>query len=280
MAKAKRDVLAEITDQFIAAIETVGSDWKCPWRKVGSLPTNAATGKRYSGVNLLVLMMQGGGLWATYKQWESLGAQVRKGEKGTLIVRPLMGKDKETEETVIYGWGGATVFAAHQVDGYEVEASEAVDLTVETVEAFIADTGADIRRVVSDRAFYSPGKDFIVVPSVEQFSTTEDYYGTVLHELVHWTGHKARLDRGLDTSRFGDDAYAFEELVAELGASFLCQHFGIHAGFREDHAKYLKNWLKVLRNDTKAIMTAASKATVAMDYLMTVANGEEVKEAA
>lgn len=281
MAKQKRDVLAEITEQFIAALETVGSDWKCPWRKLGTIPTNVQTGKQYSGVNLLVLMMQGGGVWGTYKQWQTAGAQVRAGEKGTLIVRPLMGKDKETEETVIFGWGGATVFGAHQVEGYTPKALEDAEAvpTVERVEAFIRDTGAEVRHG-GDRAFYTPGQDYIVVPTLEQFPTTEDYYGTVLHELVHWSGGKRRLDRGLDTNRFGDEAYAFEELVAEIGAAFLCNHFGIHAGFREDHAKYIKNWLKTLKNDKKAVMTAASKASAAMKYLLDLADGVETAEAA
>ena len=240
MAKQRRDIAQEITDKFIAAIENglSGGKWQRPWKLMGELPTNIETGNVYRGMNFMLLAMAGGGVWGTYKQWQGKGAQVRKGEKGIAIIRPMMGTDKDTGDTKIFGWAAATVFAAHQVDGYELPAIEdAKPFNVNDVaEAVLADSGATIRHG-GDRAFYMPSEDRIQMPVKEAFDTEADYYSTAMHELVHWTGHSSRLDRKLDTTRFGDNAYAFEELVAELGSCFLSAHTGVHIGFNENHAE-------------------------------------------
>lgn len=283
MAKQRRDIAQEITDKFIAAIESgmTGDNWVRPWKLMGELPTNIETGNVYRGMNFMLLAMMGGGMWGTYKQWQGKGAQVRKGEKGMGIIRPQMGKDKETGETRIFGWGGATVFSAAQVDGYEAPTIEDAKVfnVNEVAEQVLADSGAVIAHG-GDRAFYMPSQDRIQMPVKEVFDSEADYYSTAMHELVHWTGHNSRLDRKLDTTRFGNEAYAFEELVAELGSCFLSAHTGVHVGFNDNHAKYLAGWLKIMKGDKNAVITASSKAQAAVDMLLDKAEAEQVEEAA
>lgn len=288
MAKAKRDVQQEITDRFIEAIEgnLIEGRWVCPWNKLGAgLPKNVVSGKAYRGMNLLILAMSGRGSneWATYKQWAEKGAQVRKGEKGTAILAPIIKNvdDAGQTEKRLVGFRGATIFNAEQVDGYTpapvVEIPEFARL--ETAEAFITNTGATIGHG-GDRAFYMPSQDRIQMPERGQFADASNYYGTIFHELIHWTKEKGRKDRSFGAERFGDNGYAMEELVAEIGASFLCAEFAIHAGFRDDHAKYVKSWLDQMKGDSRAIMTAASHAQAAVDFLLDAAEGNTVEESA
>ncbi len=288
MAKVARDVAQEVTDKFIAAIEggMTNGKWSRPWNMVGgNLATNVHTGKVYSGLNFLILMTMGGGMWGTYNQWQEVGAQVRKGEKGTTIIRPLFGKDKQTDEQRLFGWAAASVFNAAQVDGYSPPVVESVKpfAVNQIADALIAASGAVITHG-GDRAFYMPSQDRIQMPTRDQFHTEMDYYATLMHELVHWTGHSSRLDRGLNTSRFGDDSYAFEELVAELGSCFLAAHTGVHTGFNDNHAQYLAGWLRIMKGDKNAIMTAASKAQAAVNFLLnggqTATTTDDVAEAA
>ena len=285
MAKQRRDIAQEITDKFIAIIEEGKLSGKCQrgWELSTVLPTNIQTGKTYRGMNFMLLAMMGGGVWGTYKQWQEKGAQVRKGEKGTLIIRPLMGKDKETDETRIFGWAGATVFSAHQVDGYEIEQAEEAKPfdNNELAEAIVAANGVDVRHG-GNSAHYVPSQDFVQMPVKAQFHNEEEYYSTLLHEVVHWTGHKSRLDRKLDTARFGNEAYAFEELVAELGSCFMSAHTGVHIGFNDNHAKYLDHWLTIMKGDKNAVITASSKAQAAVDMLLDKAKdkGVDIEEAA
>jgi len=284
MAKQRRDIAQEITDKFIAIIEEgkLSGKWQRGWNLSNDLPTNIETGKVYRGMNFMLLAMMGGGEWGTYKQWQTKGAQVRKGEKGVGIIRPLMGKDKKTDETRIFGWAAATVFAAHQVDGYEVEQVEAKPFdNNEMAEAIVTANQIDVRHG-GNRAFYVPSQDFVQMPNKDQFHSEAEYYSTLLHEAAHWTGHADRLDRKLDTGRFGDESYAFEELVAELASCFLSAHTGVHIGFNENHAKYIDGWLKIMKGDKNAVITASSKAQAAVDMLLDKAEEKEetVKEAA
>jgi len=270
MTKVTRDIAQEITDKFIAAIEggMVGGAWVRPWNLMGDVPRNIATGKGYRGMNFFLLAMMGGGVWGTYKQWQEAGAQVRKGEKGQTIIRPLMGKDKATDETRIFVWGGATVFHSSQFDGYAAPLVEGKPFNANAVaEGLIAASGATIAHG-GDKAFYMPSQDRVQMPVKEAFHTEADYYATILHELVHWTGHASRLDRKLDTTRFGNEAYAFEELVAELGSCFLSAHTGVSVGFNDNHAQYLAGWLRIMKGDKNAVITAASKAQAAVDMLL------------
>ena len=291
MGKEQRfDIHQHITDQIVAAIESGAGEFRLPWhRSAGNImrPVNVASKKAYRGVNVLALWATAeekgytSGAWGTYKQWIEAGAQVKKGEKAAFIV---FYKELEYAAEAETGETGTTtrllaratpVFAAEQVDGY---ASPALPETpanpvepIEAAEAFVAATGAVIHHGGS-RAFYRPSTDDIHLPPREVFIGTatstaaEAYVSTKLHELTHWTSAPARCNRELG-KRFGDQAYAMEELVAELGAAFLCADLGITDEPRADHAQYLATWLSVLKADKKAIFTAASKASQAAGFL-------------
>lgn len=268
-----RDIQFEITQKFITAIEagisSTGS-WVRPWQRLATegAAINAKTGKEYRGMNALILSLSGCQHWAGYGQWQEIGCQVRKGEKSTAILAPLLKKDNQTGENILFGFRGASVFSSDQVDGWS-EPTAPVARTIEPITAaaaLIDNSGARIRHG-GDSAHYVPSLDYIQLPHMTAFVTPEGYYGTALHELTHWTGHKSRLDRQLNTGRFGDEAYAFEELVAELSSAFLCATTGVHLGYMDNHARYLASWLRVLKDDSKALMTAAAQAQKAHDYL-------------
>lgn len=289
-AKPRRDVHQQVTDSIVEAIEAGAGDWQMPWHRSGeglNRPVNIESRNPYRGINILNLWIaaqsQGFGysVWGTYRQWQNRGCQVRKGEKGSLVVfykklefeaeDPETG-ETETEERLMAR--ASTVFNADQVDGYESEPlPEPADpaQTIAEAEAFVQATGAEIRHG-GQRAFYNRTGDFIQIPERERFigtetsTSTEAYYGVLLHELTHWTGHENRCARQFG-KRFGDDAYAMEELVAELGSAFLSADLGIAQAPRADHAAYLDNWLRVLKADKKAIFTAASQASKAAEYL-------------
>jgi antirestriction protein ArdC len=283
----RNDVYEAITDRVIAAIEAGAGDWQMPWHRSGvSRPLNAHTKKPYRGVNVVALWVAAesyqycSGFWATYKQWHELGGQVRKGERASLIVFwKEFERDVEDEQTgererkkSLFA-RTSCVFNADQVDGWTPPVAPERNLVeaLDQAEAFTAATGADIRHG-GDRAYYRRSTDHIQIPDRERFSgsetctPTEAYYATLLHELTHWTGYESRLDRDL-SGRFGNEAYAVEELVAELGAAFLCADLSITNTPRPDHAAYIANWLEVLRQDKRAIFTAARKAGQATDFL-------------
>jgi antirestriction protein ArdC len=285
------DVHQEITNRIVDALEAAG-DFHLPWIKAagGSFerPINIASKNPYNGVNIVSLWVSAqfhefpSNLWGTYRQWQDAGCQVRKGEKSSLVV---FYKTFEVEDASNNAADGATaermvarasrVFNAAQVDGFTIEAQELPEQPafdpIARAEQFAAATGAVITEN-GDRAFYSPVDDQITMPERRRFVGTdtttpaEGFYSTLCHELVHWSGVQSRLDRDL-TGRFGSEAYAVEELIAELGAAFLCADLGITPEPRLDHACYIKNWLSVLKNDKKAIFTAASKASQAAQYL-------------
>lgn len=277
------DIHQHITDQIIAAIEGGVGEFQLPWHRASGAifrPTNIASKKTYRGVNVLALWAASeskhytSGIWGTYRQWAEIGAQVRKGEKSTYIVfYKELANTSDDEDTTRLIARATPVFSAEQVDGYApepVEAATPID-PIESADAFVAATGANIQHG-GDRAYYRPSTDSIQLPNRHVFtgsatiSPAESYYATLLHELTHWTSHPSRCGREL-SKRFGDDAYAMEELIAELGAAFLCNGLGITAELRADHAQYLAGWLKVLKNDKRAIFTAASKASAAAQFL-------------
>jgi antirestriction protein ArdC len=291
MSKEQRfDIHQHITDQIVAAIERGAGEFRLPWHRAGGnimRPVNVASKKAYRGVNILALWATAeekgytSGTWGTYRQWAEIGAQVRKGEKAAFIVfyKELEFASEAEEgdaETNTRLFARATpVFAAEQVDGYQAPAIDAPPATsitpIDQAEAFVAATGAAISHGGS-RAFYRPSTDSIQLPPREAFigtatsSPAESFYSTLCHELTHWTSAASRCNRQLG-KRFGDQAYAMEELVAELGAAFLCADLGICDVPREDHAQYLATWLSVLKADKKAIFTAASKASEAAGFL-------------
>ncbi len=269
----------EITNKVIALMEEYGTDWTKPWTSGGGgLPTNIVSKKAYSGINIIMLMVadKGTNEWGTYKQWAERDAQVRKGEKGThIIFYKSLKKESVIEgakDIVIPMMRNYTVFNASQVDGYEVVTPEPKGLgeKMDDVELFIGNT--DAKFFNGSSAYYSPKEDKICMPDLELFygtdtsSDIECYYSTLLHELTHWTGAKHRLDRDLK-NKFGSKDYAKEELVAELGATFLGIELGIHNEPRPDHAKYLNSWMTVLKEDPSAIFKASTMASKAVAYL-------------
>lgn len=284
------DVHQQVTDAIIAAIEAGAGDWQMPWHQAGAglnRPVNVDTSKAYRGINVLSLWASAQargfatGTWGTYRQWQEKGCQVRKGEKGSMIVfyREIAFQSREDEtgkaEDVRRLMAKASwVFNAEQVDGYEAPAVVEPQNPAQVIgaaERFVAATGAAIRHGGAS-AFYSRANDFIQMPERARFvgsptsTATESYYSTLFHELTHWTGGARRCDRQFG-KRFGDGAYAAEELVAELGAAFICADLGVTLTPRPDHAAYVQDWLKVLKSDKKAIFTAASAANKAVDFL-------------
>jgi antirestriction protein ArdC len=249
-------------------------------------PHNPVSKHVYQGSNVLQLWCAQDAFgyatpaWATYKQWQSVDAQVRKGEKGTPIIfmrrmeRETVGDDGETETESYLIARASYVFNAAQVDGYAAPAEPSkpsLSECIERADAFVAGTDAIVRHG-GERAFYSPSSDHIQMPERGTFRDTstrtasEGYYGVLLHELTHWTGHEKRCAREFG-KRFGDNAYAVEELVAELGASFLSADLGVTNEPRPDHARYVASWLEVLKGDSRAIFHASAKAESAVAFL-------------
>ena len=280
------DIYSEITGKIIAQIESGLLPWVQPWAggPALSLPKNASTRKGYSGVNILLLwdaLFARGferNQWLTFKQALSLGGAVRKGEKGTTAVYADSFVPKKEQEAAAASGEDArrvaflkrfTLFNIAQCDGLPADlftplkpVSDLDPLPV--AEALLTASGATIQRG-GEQAFYHTGDDFIRIPEQSSFFAPINFYRTALHELTHWTGHKSRLARDF-SGRFGGEAYAREELVAELGSAFLCANLGIVPTVR--HADYIGNWLTVLKNDSRAIVSAASHASKASDFLL------------
>jgi antirestriction protein ArdC len=286
--KERTSLYQEITDKIVAELEAGRAPWVQPWGAATGapldMPRNAATGRRYSGINILILwdaVIEGGFSgqnWLTFRQALALGGHVRKGERGTTVVyadrftpddeRQRAERDGD-EPTAIPFLKRFTVFNADQCDGLPEEFAPAAPAREESsilpeVEALIAASGADFR-IRGDRAFYDPAGDFIQVPPPAAFFEPINWHRTACHELAHWTGHASRLARDF-SGRFGSQAYAREELVAELAGAFLCASLGVTPTVR--HADYIVSWLDVLREDNRAIVRAASQASKAADYLL------------
>ena len=248
-----------------------------PWHRSGaplSAPCNVSK-RPYRGLNVLMLWATAHkhgyetGTWATYKQWQELSAQVRKGEKATTVivwkVTEQEAEDKEREKRFFARayW----VFNASQVSGYTPEAPPVLpeEERVAHAEQFFAALDAQVEHGGYE-AYYLPQSDAIHMPHFRCFRNALAYYATLGHEHVHWSGHKTRLDRDL-SRRFGHAAYAMEELVAELGAAFLCAELGLTLEPRVDHSKYIASWLKALKSDPRALFAGASKAQAAVDWM-------------
>jgi len=268
---AKFDLYQTITDNIVAAIEEGGTlPWVRPWTSAGG-PRNGATGRAYNGVNHLLLTIAGmkytSNEWFTFKNAQKLGGNVRKGEKGTQVTfwniikkKNAAGKD-ETIPLLRY----FVVFNREQIEGLplpKVEETNPFQMN-EVAERFIDSVGASIN-YGGDRAVYNFMSDNITLPTKESFKDEGAFYATAFHELIHWTGHNSRLDR-LKATPFGSPEYAKEELVAELGAAFLCAEHGVDG--MTQHPEYIGNWLKVLKNDKRFIFKAASLATKAVGFL-------------
>jgi len=289
-AKPGPDLYQTVTDKIVAAIEAGANTFAMPWRAAGkpiAIPSNATTYAAYRGVNVLSLWIAAlvknypTGEWASYKQWQSIDAQVRQGEQGTLIVFYKQIEKSALDETdpdqsIVrrYYAKPSWVFNAAQCDGYEQREPEHTNTLerIEVAEAFVESIGAKIEHG-HPMACYRRTSDVIEMPRWDWFiasatsTAAEGYYAVLLHELTHWTGAEHRLNRDYG-KRFGDEGYAMEELVAEIGSAFLCAWLGIVPEPRPDHAGYVASWLKVLKNDSKAIFAAASAAQEAHEYLI------------
>ena len=287
--KDRSTLYEEITNKIIAELEAGRLPWVQPWGTSGvqaplGLPRNAATGRAYSGINVLILWaavverdfpVQS---WLTFKQAVALGGHVRKGERGTTVVYADRFVPDDAKQRAAESGGEAraipflkrfTVFNTDQCDGLPQEIATVAPLplpgTIEPrVEALIKATGIDVR-IGGNRAFYDASADYVQVPPPAAFFEPINWHRTVLHELGHASGHSSRLNRDLSGS-FGSRKYAFEELVAEINAAFCCAALGIVPTVR--HADYIGAWLEVLREDNRAIVRAASLASKAADYLL------------
>ncbi|SMD07192.1 ArdC family protein [Primorskyibacter flagellatus] len=284
----KKDIYQDVTNKIIADLEQGELTWLKPWnsgnmegRIIKPLRHN---GIAYSGINVLMLwaasIEQGffSPHWMTFRQAKELGAHVRKGECGNLVVyantitKTEEQDNGETEERQIPFMKGYTVFNVEQIEGmpeHFYAKPEPITDDVqhnEEAEAFFAATGAVVRHG-GNRAYYSGGSDHVQIPVFEAFRSPESYYATLAHELTHWTKHETRLTRDFGRKKWGDEGYAKEELVAELGAAFLCADLGLTPEPGLDHAAYIQSWLKVLKDDKRAIFSAAAHAQRAADYL-------------
>ena len=281
------DLFERITRQIISEIQAGAGAYQMPWHRWGegtAQPINAINGRSYRGINILLLWAAAeaagyaSGQWATYRQWAEAGGQVRKGEKSTVILfwKNACKSKTKADEAEEVGPGRTRfvartfcVFNSEQVDGIEPSVSLPVlspEERVETADAFVAATGANIRHG-GDVACYVADVDQIWLPQFAQFRDVESYYSVLAHECVHWSGAAHRLNRNL-SSRFGSESYAMEELIAEIGAAFIAGHLSLAIEPRRDHAAYIASWLRILRDDPRAILTAAAKSQEAADYLI------------
>jgi antirestriction protein ArdC len=298
----KADVYQRITHRIVAELEQGVRPWLKPWNAehaAGRITRPLrANGIPYQGINVLMLWGESvakgysAPIWLTFKQALELGGHVRKGEHGSLVVyadrirRTELDVDTgEEAEREIPFLKGYTVFNAEQVEGlpshfYAVAAPRLDPVQrIEKAESFFAATRAEIRHG-GNMAYYSVTHDFVQMPPFESFRDAESYYATLAHECTHWTRHATRLEREFGRKRWGDEGYAMEELVAELGSAFLSADLDLTPQPREDHAAYIASWLKVLKNDKRAIFTAASHAQRAADYLNGLQQAAPLAEAA
>ena len=283
MARTKRDLYQEVTDQIIAKLEKGVVPWVKPWDSESSLPVNAVSGRNYRGINVPLLWAEAmekgyqSDRWATFKQAKEAGGNVKRGEKGTTILfwKPVESKEEEIQDDKKRFFPllrAFTVFNVAQVDGLPPVKERAVVWEPDV----LADQFLSLAKVQhgGGRAFFAPTPDIIQLPARSSFPDSGSYYATALHELVHWSGHDSRLDR-LSRTPYGSPDYVREELVAEMGSAFLTSEAGIEG--KTEHPEYLAEWLKILGSDKKAIFQAASKAQAAVDYLREEREKQTVK---
>ncbi len=291
----KRDLYAEVSTRIVAELERGAAPWIKPWSATTGMntPCNAVTNRPYSGCNVVLLWMaQTTGYrtprFLTFKQALGLGGNVRRGEHGTKVyfVKQLQVADrdgKEGETRIIPMMREYTVFNVDQCENLPDTINTAKPMRVRNpdirdglADEFLRTTGADIREGHGE-ANYVPSHDFISMPALVAFKSADHFYNVAFHELTHWTGHKSRLDRDLK-NRSGSRNYAAEELIAELGAAFLCAELGFDGDVR--NAGYIASWIGLLKDDKRAFFTACSKASKAADYLRGLALAEPAEIAA
>ena len=279
----KRDLYAEVSARIIAELKQGAAPWIRPWSATAghNVPQNAVTNRPYSGCNVVLLWLARKHGWVTprfltFKQAIEAGGNVRRGEHGTKVyfVKQLQIKDDdgggETDIRLVPMLREYTVFNVEQCENLpdRVRAGKPMrvrnpDTRDALADEFLRSTGADIREGHGE-AYYAPSRDFISMPVFGAFKGADHFYSVAFHELTHWTGHQSRLDRNLK-KRFGSRDYAAEELVAELGAAFLCAEFGFDGDVR--NAGYIATWIDLLKTDKRAFFTACNRASKAVDYL-------------
>lgn len=286
-----QEIQQQITDRIVSLMEegakNNGKLWNDTIKSWGDsgMPFNGVTGREYSGVNVLVLWMAQqansymSGAWMTFKQAQAKGWKVKKGAKGECIIFYSRVPDRTNPDKLIPLLRGYYVFNADSIEGYEAPAHETVS---ETFAADIVETlrtKHDIKLTHGGtRAFYSPGPDSVTLPPKAAFAKENNYIHVAMHEFAHWTGHSSRLDRIQFGARFGDEAYAFEELCAELSAAFTMATLGLGDSQMEHHASYLASWIKALKDDRTFIFKAASKAQTATTYLLAHSTEDDAAE--
>jgi antirestriction protein ArdC len=284
------DLYRTVTDRIVAALERGTPPWVRPWSTItDAIPVNAQSRRPYRGINFALLTLEATNSgyqvnrWLTYRQAVELGGQVRGGEHGSMVVFWQLRRVAATAEAfsdedvpslpakVFPLLRAYTVFNVAQVDGLPAALSALGHVAwapEARAEELLFMSEASVRHGGA-KAFYNPVSDEVHMPPRAAFASAASYYNVALHELTPWTGHHSRCHRQL-TGRFGDAAYAAEELVAELGAAYLCAHCRLDGELR--HASYLASWLKVLRSDKRAIFTAATLAQRAADYVLRLTN--------
>ena len=276
----RADVHRRITEQIATAIDKGAGEWRMPWHSTSdkplSRPVNAETGEPYHGVNVVALWAEANQkgfdsrTWGTYRQWSALGGEIRSAERPSTVVFWLFDQVRENSRSVrkCVLARGYHVFNGDQVTGHRSPTPPNDPPRVRPIaraERFFDATGSMIFNF-GDEACYVTDGDYIQMPPLEAFPDAATYYSTLAHEIIHWTGAEDRLSRRTSV-RFGDDAYALEELTAELGAAFLCADLELSNTPRPDHAQYAAIWTKALQNDPQSIFTAAARAQKAVEYL-------------
>lgn len=269
-------IYQDITARIAAAIAAgaKGETWQMPWHRAAGRPMNVATGKTYQGINTVALWCDaqargyGSDVWGTLRQWNSVGARIQRGARSSTVVfwKPLERGDQEDGEEPgrRFVLRATPVFNAAQVEGWTAPALPVQERSAPAVEGAVAAAGVPVSWG-GGRAFYDRVADRVQMPARAAFYEDAGLASVLLHEAAHWTGHPSRLDRRFG-ERFGDRAYAFEELVAEMAAAFLCADLGVSNEPRPDHAHYVGHWLEVLDGDPRAIFTAAKAAAAAADF--------------
>lgn len=281
-SKPRTDIYARITEQIVAAIEAGTEDYDMPWHHTGgsvARPSNVASGKAYRGVNILSLWASAygrgfeSGLWGTYRQWKACGAQVKKGERGSPIVFYKRldtedgEKDREGEDQPRLVARGFSVFNLAQVEGYDAPSFTPLPESERIARADAFFENLNIKTEFGrDGAYYRPSTDTVHMPPFASFKSVAGFYSVYGHECGHASGSKNRLDRDL-TGRFGDEAYSFEEIIVEVFSAMLMADLGIACTPRPDHAAYISSWLRVLKDDPRAIFSAASQAQKIADWM-------------
>lgn len=286
--QARPDLYSRVTAQIIADLERGVRPWTRPW-SAEHLAGRISRPLRhnlepYSGINIVLLWSEAvargyaAPIWMTFRQALALGGHVRKGEHGAIVVYANRIKRNETDddgrdvEREIPFLKAYTVFNVEQIENLPASFHTVREPTlipqarIASADAFFAATKADLRHG-GNSAYYAIHPDCVQLPPFETFIDPEAYYATLAHETTHWTRHPSRLDRDFGRQRWGDEGYAREELVAELGAAFLCADLGLELQPREDHAAYIASWLEVLKQDKRFIFTAAAHAQRAADFL-------------